>query len=84
VSAGNWLLAKLVELLLRLLTKLLLPITPIAHHARLLHAHATIGSVRIVWIRLHLAKLIISPITSHLLGHVRIGCASRGGTKRIV
>ena len=86
VSAGNW-LAKLVELLLRLLPKLLLTITAIAHHARLLHAHATIGSVWVAWVRLHLAKLIIAPKTSHLLGllgHIGVGSPSRGVTERIV
>ena len=86
VSGGNW-LAKLVELLLRLLAKLLLTITAIAHHARLLHAHATIGSIWVAWIWLHLAKLIIAPITPHLLGllgHIRVGSPSRGVTERIV
>jgi hypothetical protein len=80
-------LAKLVELLLRLMAKLLLTITAIAHHARLLHAHATIGSIWVAWVRLHLAKLVIAPKTSHLLGllgHIRVGSPSRGVTERIV
>ena len=82
-----WALTKLVELLLRLLAELLLAITTIAHHARLLHAHATIGSIWVAWIWLHLAKLIIAPITPHLLGllgHIRVWSASGGVTKRIV
>ena len=90
-SWGNWghmwALTKLVELLLRLLAELLLAITTIAHHARLLHAHATIGSIWVAWIWLDLAKLIIAPITPHLLGllgHIRVWSASRGVTKRIV
>lgn len=86
VSAGSW-LTKLVELLLRLLAKLLLTIASIPHHAWLLHAHATVGSIRVAWVWLHLTKLIVAPKTSHLLGllgHIRVRSASRGVTERIV